>query len=119
MRRVETARIIVVSAAPVGAIPPDETHLLRFVLRPLIWRLLGEHYRDLERTESLLSASGLAWTAVRPPRLGNGPATHKYRLNVGGSVPGGLIVSRADVADAICDALENTRTFGKPVGIAN
>jgi putative NADH-flavin reductase len=119
MRRTGTKRIVVVSAAPVGEMPPDETPLLRFLLRPLIWAILGEHYRDLERTEAFLRRSGLDWTAIRPPRLSDGPLTRSARQRVGGSVPGGYIVSRADVADAMCTALDNPVTYCQVVGIAN
>jgi putative NADH-flavin reductase len=119
MHRTGARRIVVVSAAPVGEIPPDETPLLRFVLRPVISAILGDLYRDLERTEALLARSKLTWTAMRPPRLNNGPLTHRARQRIGGSLPGGYSVSRADVADAMCAAIDNPATYCQPVGIAN
>jgi putative NADH-flavin reductase len=119
MRRTGAKRILVVSAAPVGEMPKDETPLLRFVLRPLIWAILGDLYRDLERTEALLAQSGLIWTAMRPPRLNDGRLTRRVRQRIGGSLPGGYIVSRPDVADSMCAALDNPATHCQPVGIAN
>lgn len=119
MRRTGAKRILVVSAAPVGEMPKDETPLLRYVLRPLIWAILGDHYRDLERTEALLAQSGLNWTTMRPPRLNDGRLTHKARRRIGGSLPGGYIVSRADVADVMCVVIDNPATYCQPVGIAN
>ena len=38
MDRTWVQRILAVSAAPVGEVPEDETPLLSFILRPLIWR---------------------------------------------------------------------------------
>ena len=119
MHQAGVGRIVVVSAAPVGAVPPDETPVLRYLLRPLIWSILGRHYRDLAAMEATLAGSGLAWTALRPPRLNDGPRTDRYRLRSGGSVPGGFIVSRADVAAAICDAACKPGSANGPLGIAD
>jgi uncharacterized protein YbjT (DUF2867 family) len=68
--------------------------------------------------ETQLWASGLEATAVRPPRLSDGPLTRKYRQRIGGSVPHGVVISRADTADAMVAALDNPATIGQPVGVA-
>jgi putative NADH-flavin reductase len=119
MHEAGVGRIVVVSAAPIGPVPPGETALLRFLLRPLIWSILGRHYRDLTAMEAALALSGLIWTAVRPPRLTDGPRTDRYRLRLGGSVPGGFSVSRDDVAAAFCAAACDLQMPSGPLGIAD
>ena len=56
---------------------------------------------------------------MRPPRLNYGPLTRNIRLERWGSLPGGFIVSRADVADAMCAAMDDPATYLQAVGIAN
>ena len=111
-------RLITVSAAPVGDMPPDEGLFGRLVLYPVARTLLRPVFSDLELMEKDMWASGLDCTAVRPPRLTNGPLTHKYRQRIGGSVPRGMVISRADTAHAMVAALGNPATIGQPVGVA-
>ena len=61
-----------------------------FILRPI--------YADKDRQESLIRASDVDWTIVRPGFLTNGPLTENYRMltNLTGVTAGWI--SRADVA---------------------
>ena len=111
-------RIVVVSAAPVGPVPADETFLNRRVLTPFISAVLREVYADLTAMEEELRGSGVEWTAVRPPKLTDKPVTGEYRRVVGGSPRGGYSISRADTAHAMLAALDDPATIRQPVGVA-
>jgi len=123
-------RLVVVSAAPVGTIasarrprPPKhdsgDGFVMRHLLSPLITAALRDLYVDLARMEDTLAGSGLDWTAVRPPRLTNGPETGAYRTASGRNLRRGLTVSRADVAHLMLAALGQPETIGQTIGIAN
>jgi hypothetical protein len=51
--------------------------------------------------EGEIRRSKTAWTVVRPPKLVNKPLTGRYRTVVGGNVPRGYSISRADTAHAM------------------
>jgi putative NADH-flavin reductase len=123
-------RVVVVSAAPIGTVPspgrphpprhdPGDRFLMRHVLGPVIKAALRSHYADLARMEDLLRASALDWTAVRPPRLTDKPLTGTYRTAIGQNLPGGLTVSRADVAHLMLRVLDQPETIKQTVGIAS
>jgi len=129
MGRAGVRRIVVVSAAPVGTVPspgrphpprhdPGDRPFMRYVLSPLVRAVFREPYADLARMEDALRDSDLDWTVVRPPRLTNRPRTGTYRTAYGRNVPGGLTVSRADVAAAMLRALDRPESIGQTVGIA-
>src|SRR5262249_27457668 len=101
MHKTGVRRLVTVSAAPVGAIPDDESLFGRLVMHPLARTILRPVFEDLARMEADMQASGLDCTAVRPPRLTNGRLTGRYRTRIGGSVPRGYLISRADTAHAI------------------
>jgi uncharacterized protein YbjT (DUF2867 family) len=69
--------------------------------------------------EDILASSGLDWTAVRPPRLTNGPVTGAYRTAYGRNLRRGLLVSRGDVAHLMLAALSQPETIRQVIGIAN
>jgi putative NADH-flavin reductase len=123
-------RIVVVSAAPVAtvALPgrpappkhdPGDGFFMRYLLGPGIKAALKSHYVDLALMEDELRESGLAWTAVRPPRLTDKPLTMAYRTALGMNVRGGVRVSRADVAHLMLAVLDQPETIGRTIGIAN
>lgn len=68
--------------------------------------LLRTIYADKNRQESLIMASDVDWTIVRPGFLTNGPLTEKYRIltNMAGVTAGRI--SRADVAHFMLKELE-------------
>ncbi|MBI4189957.1 MAG: SDR family oxidoreductase [Betaproteobacteria bacterium] len=72
-----------------------------FVLRPI--------YADKDRQESLIRASDVDWTIVRPGFLTNGPLTKNYRVltNMTGVTAGWI--SRADVAYFILKELASNQ----------
>ena len=111
-------RFLAVSAVPVGPVPEGESFLNRRLLLPFITRLLRDVYADLAAMEDEIKRSDTDWTVVRPPKLTDKPLTGKYRVVVGGNVPRGYAISRADVAHTMLSLLDDPATFGKPVGVA-
>jgi putative NADH-flavin reductase len=122
-------RLVVVSAAPISTVPspgrphpprrdPGEGFFMRHLLTPFAHTVMRARYADLALMEDVLRASDLDWTIFRPPRLTNGPLTGAYRMAVGRNLPGGLLISRADVAQAMLAAVEQPATRRKEVAIA-
>jgi uncharacterized protein YbjT (DUF2867 family) len=111
-------RFVAVSAVPVGPVPDGESFLNRRILLPLISAIARDVYVDLADMEDEIRRSATEWTIVRPPRLVNKPLTSKYRTVVGGNVPRGYAISRADVADLMLAALGNPATVRQAIGIA-
>lgn len=129
MQAAGARRIVVVSAAPVGTVAspgrpeppkhdPGEGFLMRNLATPMIKVVLRERYADLALMEDVLEGSGLDWTAVRPPRLTNGPVTGKYRTALGQNVTGGAAISRADVAHLMLRLPGEPETIKQYVGVA-
>jgi putative NADH-flavin reductase len=109
-------RILVVSAAPVG--PDDEWSGFDKVVRRVLWQFFRGPYEDMRRMEQVLAASDADWTVFRPPRLTNGPLTGNARTAVGKPLPGGRMVSRADLAAAMLAAIDDPATVRHAVAIA-
>ncbi|MEV8213054.1 NAD(P)H-binding protein [Leifsonia sp. NPDC077715] len=112
-------RLVVISAAPVEPPPADDSFVSRRIALPLIGVLLRPVYDDLREMERSLRGSDAVWTAFRPPMLTSGRATGNYRTRVGGSVPRGFTVSRADLADAMLASVGRPETERAAVGIAD
>ncbi|HEV7851697.1 MAG TPA: NAD(P)H-binding protein [Mycobacterium sp.] len=111
-------RLVAVSAAPVGPVPDGESALNRWLLLPLVGRLLRSVYTDLGEMEAQLLRSSAAWTVIRPPKLVNKPLTGIYRTTLGGNVPRGISISRADAAHLMLAALDQPATVTQAVGVA-
>jgi uncharacterized protein YbjT (DUF2867 family) len=111
-------RFVAVSAVPVGPVPEGESFVNRRILLPLISAVARDVYVDLAAMEDEIKRSTTQWTIVRPPKLVNKTLTGNYRTNVGGNVPRGYAISRADVADAMLGVLDDPATLGQAVGVA-
>ena len=122
-------RLVVISAAPVGVVAsthrphpprydPGDDLLMRRLLNPLIRRIFGLVYTDLAAMEDLLRDGSLDWTAIRPPRLTNGPLTRTYRTAIDRNLPHGLTISRRDVAHLMLTVLQEHDTVRHSVGVA-
>jgi putative NADH-flavin reductase len=118
MKAAGVRRLVAVSAEPVGPVPDGEGAVNRLLLLPFIKAMLRDTYADLAQMEDEIERSGTDWTAVRPPRLVNKPLTGTYRTCIGGNVPRGYSVSRADVAHLMLAVLDNPATVRQAVGIA-
>ncbi|MFC7382042.1 NAD(P)-dependent oxidoreductase [Sphaerisporangium rhizosphaerae] len=115
----DARRLVTLSAVPVGPIPDGEPLIYRAVVLPLIQRVFRDGYADLRAMEDEVRRSSLEWTVVRPPRLTDRPPTGKYRRVVGGNVARGHTISRADLAHALLDCLDDPATVKQAVGVAN
>jgi uncharacterized protein YbjT (DUF2867 family) len=112
-------RFVAVSAVPVGPVPEGESFVNSRLLLPLIKAILRDLYADLAEMEDEIRRSTTEWTIVRPPKLVNKPLTGIYRTSVGGNVPRGYAISRANVAHAMLAALHDPATLRQAVGVAN
>lgn len=97
---------------------PNDTFPLKYLVKPLLKRILKNPYADMKQMEAEVRRSDLDWTIVRPARLTDGPHTKRYRTTLNGNVPGGWTISRADLADCMVTHLMDPRVFGATVGIA-
>jgi putative NADH-flavin reductase len=111
-------RLVAVSAVPVGPVPEGESFVNRRILLPFIGAFARDVYADLAAMEDEIRRSTAQWTIVRPPKLVNRPLSGRYRVCVGGNVPRGYSISRADVAHAMLEMLDDPATIGQAVGIA-
>jgi uncharacterized protein YbjT (DUF2867 family) len=74
--------------------------------------------------ELLVTASGLDWTIVRPPRLTNGPLTRRYRAEPdrmprGDRSPALATLGRGDLARFLLDELDQPAHVRRIVGVAS
>ncbi|ORB84335.1 epimerase [Mycobacterium kansasii] len=118
MQATGTERLVAVSAAPIGPVPPGESLLTRRLILPVLTTVLHNVYNDLAEMEAELERSHIAWTVVRPPKLTNRPLTGIYRTTLGGNVPRGSAISRADVAHLMLTALNQPAAVRQAIGIA-
>ena len=118
MKESGVRRFVAVSAVPVGPVPKGESFVNRRILLPFISAFARDVYVDLAEMEDEIRQSTTEWTIVRPPRLTNKPLSGKYRMVVGGNVPRGYTISRADVAHLMLRVLEQPETIDQAIGIA-
>lgn len=111
-------RLLVVSSAPVGPLPPDEGVLGRAV-SPVLRAVFKDVYAEAAAMESELAHSGLDWTVLRPGKLTNRRGKGRYRRRVGGNVPGTGTLARADLARAVLDLLDDPAARGRTVGLGS
>ena len=83
----------------VGTVPdPNEPFIHKRIIRPLI----RANYDDMRKAENVMAGcDDLDWVVIRPLRLMNTPRTGKYRTVDNILPPGGVEISRADVAEFI------------------
>lgn len=117
MRASGVRRFVAVSAAPVPDHDAGEKPLYRLTVRKLLRAILKDLYTDLAVMEGEARRSDLDWTIVRPPRLTDKPATGTYRTALGRNIPGGYLISRADLAAEMLRTLDDPATFRTTVGI--
>ncbi|MDD9381915.1 NAD(P)H-binding protein [Streptomyces sp. ZAF1911] len=118
MDRAGVSRLSAVSAAPLGPDAPGDGAFTRVLVYPLLRRALRDVYADLTVMEAAIAASRTQWTVIRPPRLLDRPFTGTYRRAVDANVPGGKVIARADVADALLTTLSDPSTSGHAIGVA-
>jgi len=82
--------------------------------------LLAPAHRDHELQESLVRASGLDWTIVRPSAFTDGPATAQFAAGFGPEKRGlSLKIARADIAEFLKRQITDRRHLHSAVAISN
>lgn len=74
---------------------------------------IGVAYRDHEKGEALLAASGLRWTCVRPVGLTNGKKQRAVGVSLNGEPKPSLTISRRNLARFLLDELEEGKYEGR------
>ncbi|TMR91147.1 NAD(P)-dependent oxidoreductase [Nonomuraea basaltis] len=119
MNRTRCRRVLTVGASGMVADAGDGP-FTRYVLKPLIvQRLLRHSFADLAESERLLRAGDLDWTIVRPSRLTNAGRTNRYRTAWDLNVRGGLITTRADVADCMLKLIGDRTSVRHVISVAS
>lgn len=117
MEEAAVRRLLVVSVA--GIHDDGDDPFTKYLVKPVLRRLLRESFADARRMEGIVASSALDWTIVCPPRLTNGSAKTTVRSNTDGTVRGGFSITRADVAGYLLGAVGDTALTRKTVVIAN
>lgn len=115
MERHGVNRVVVEGGAGMG-VPEDHKSLGASAIGWLVNRLIPDQVLDKRRQMAALSHSDLQWVIVRAPVLTNGPRKGGYRLGYPPLGPGAQI-SRADIADAMLDQLEQPTFAGQAPAI--
>jgi len=111
MQAVAVSRLLVVSAAVLF----EDAGAFVALMRRTLLRNVAEDNAAMERE---ILASDLDWTIARPPRLTNGRMTGSYRVTEDHLPRRGFLLSRADVAHFLLDALARGAHRRKIVGLA-
>ncbi|MCP3811535.1 NAD(P)H-binding protein [Mycobacteriaceae bacterium Msp059] len=115
--RVGTGRLIVTSSAVLSDwTDPEWGWAERTVARQILGRLGRTLYADMARMESIVSASGVDWTIMRPLGLANLDPPTTYRIAE--DHVAGRQTARRDLAAAIVDQLTRTDYHRKAVAVA-
>ncbi|MEM6833137.1 MAG: NAD(P)-binding oxidoreductase [Pseudomonadota bacterium] len=114
MVEVGPKRLVVVSTIGVG---DSLKQLKSFVFKHIIIGMVAKNiWKDRERQEAVITASGLDWTIARPGGLKDGPKTGAYHVIGGGDPqPKKIMINRADVADYCLKAAGDDAAIGKTV----
>jgi len=117
MHRHRVRRLAVVSSSGVDPHPySDGGFLFNRVLLPYVTRVLGKTlYDDMRRMETLVRASELDWTIVRPSGLFHLPSVTGYTVVEGHA--DGRFTARADLAASLLALLDGDRHVRSTVGV--
>ncbi|MEV6322867.1 NAD(P)H-binding protein [Nocardia sp. NPDC051787] len=117
MRRHAVRRIVVVSSSAVDPKPyADAGFLFNRVLQPYLTQVMGKTlYDDMRAMESLLTATELDWTVVRPSGLYTSSLVTGYTVVEGHAE--GRFTSRADLAACLLRLVDDVRYVHKIVSV--
>lgn len=111
MQKLGVRRLVTLTGAGVAQ-PGDAPKAFDRIMSVLLRTFAKEVLEDSKRHVELVRASGLDWTVVRVPVLGDGPPTGKYRVGMVG-VGSGARIARADVADFMLRAVGDSSFIGR------
>lgn len=118
MRELGVSRLVVVSST--GAYPARgrrHTPLALRLFEPIITRTIGKTvYDDIRRMETLVRASDLDWTIVRPSGLFDLPQVTNYVA--GELAPVGAFTARIDLADYLTKLAQDRTVRHKTVVVS-
>lgn len=117
MGRTGVRRLLVVSASGPYVDRGDDP-LTRFVVKPLLGRMLREGFTDLRAAEKIVRASDLDWTILRPSRLTDGPAPRRIRRSRDRNLPFGLFTPRAAVAAEMVRVVDDPTAVRHSIALA-
>ncbi|MGK8506959.1 NAD(P)-dependent oxidoreductase [Nocardia asiatica] len=117
MQRHEVRRLAVVSSSGVDPHPySDGGILFNRVLLPYVTQVLGKTlYDDMRRMETLVRATDLDWTIVRPSGLYHLPSVTDYTIIEGHG--DGRFTSRTDLAASMLAVLDDDRYLRTTVSV--
>jgi putative NADH-flavin reductase len=117
MKNAGVGRLVCISA---GALYTNKEMgiFVRALSKIVLQKILKNLYDDMRLMETLVEASGLDWTIVRPARLVNKPRTGNYRTAIQSHLRRPWRIARADLADFMLSSIENKKTFKTKVEIA-
>jgi putative NADH-flavin reductase len=115
MRATGVRRLLCISATGLEPGPLWQ----RLIAKPLLWAAFKNSYTDLVRMETVVKASEVDWTIVRPPRLTDGPRTGQYHDAINKHLNDAMIISRADLASYMLSQLDNRETYCATVEVAH
>ncbi|GGA49517.1 NAD(P)-dependent oxidoreductase [Pelagibacterium lentulum] len=115
LSEMEGLRFITIAGSGLDA-PGDAKGALDRFIGWLLRRLMPHMIADRERELGILQASRLRWTMLRPPLLNNKPSTGRYQTTF--DRPASRGISRADLARAVVDALEDGALIGRAPFVA-
>ena len=110
MRAAAVSRVIFVAGAGL-ALPGERRTFGQRVVSAIVRRLAKWVVASKEREMTLYLASGLDWTALRPPRVVAGPPSGRVQLTY--ERPRALRVTSGDVAAAIAAVIADPTTIQK------
>ncbi len=93
--------------------------IAKIIAKPILWTLFKEGFTDMVRMETIVKATDMDWTIVRPPRLTNNERTGKYNVAIEKPLRRGFLLARADLADFIVKHLADPATNRATVEIAS
>jgi putative NADH-flavin reductase len=117
MEQYSVKRFVCISASALD-ISPVIPWYFRLAAKYIVQKLLKHMYADLRQMESIVKASKVDWTIIRPPQLTDGPLTGNYRMAVNQFLKNCLKISRADVAHWMLNNLYNETSYRTTVEIA-
>lgn len=110
-------RLVMVSAGGM-VIDAGDSPMMRYVMKPLLGRMLRTSFADMRRAEEIVRGSALDWTIVRPPRLTDGPPKGTYRTAVDRNVRGGGRIGRADLAACMLRLVGDASAIDRHIAVA-
>jgi putative NADH-flavin reductase len=109
-------RVVAVSAD--GPFADSGDPIVRWLAKPILWRVFADSWADLVDAERVLRAAPLDWAIVRPPQLTDG-RSRRARRREERSIPFGIRVSRLALAVAVVDLLESADARGRTLTVAH